>query len=225
MRKLIEFVLIACVIMPGCASESEEESLAMIGGPLELDPTEKIEFFGWWSSGAALLRLDEAESFVLWSGTNVYHKPAERGRWRQANYAELWIEPYHQIRHHQTRVGVSKIDGRVALNLEGYAPFFRVDGPPSSPEDQVIGAWIGERGSLRLDGDMTCEFVNTKATDAPVAVTRYRGSWRLDGDSLIVEPDAPNVPSTRYSLVKNGAAVTRLVGTGGTLMRLPQSGQ
>lgn len=216
------FAGLSAVSFAGCSSQEETEELTVVSEPLELDPTQKISYVGWWSNGRELLRLDEVESYVLWPSQNVYQKPIERGRWRQASYAEVWIEPYFQPNPVQTRVGATKTEGLLQLNIDGYAPFTRIDRAPAAVEDAILGLWAGEHGTLRLDPDLTCEFVHTRPAEAPVAITRYRGTWRLDGLRLLVAPDAPSIASSRYTLTTSSGAVTALEGASGTLTRVNQ---
>jgi hypothetical protein len=202
-----------CVaIVAGCAEESEKETPVVMAGPLDLDPTERIDLTGWWSNGKSMLLLEPDAAYSLWKGTNRYLAPEARGRWQQTNYAELWIEPYGGLQPQRDRVGVTKIDGRPALLVGKMEPMFRLDAPPRSAEDDLIGAWDGERGSLRLDADMRYEFTAARPMNTPVAVTRHRGRWRLDGESVVLEPDTPVVPVTSMRLTRESDAVTRLKG-------------
>ena len=190
-----------------CKSEQEKarEVEHLTPGPLAFDPTEKYELARWWSNGKELLRLDDDAAYAVYPDMNRYSRPIERGRWNQQSYAVLWLEPYTRLRPEPQRVGITKIDGKLALQLPKREPMFAIEKPPTVVEDRLIGTWEGGGlGQLELRNDMryTLSPMDGDSPRQGIPATRggQGGRWSVSNHELILSPDAPDTQPTRLPL-------------------------
>ena len=190
--------------LPACKSKAqkEEEASWRMDTPLPHDPTDKFELGPWWSNGRQLLNLQTDGFYALYDNNNRYSKPLERGRWSQQSYAVLWLEPYSQRSQPPTRVGITKMDDRLALALPKFKPMFALAAAPAVNEDTLIGDWQGPMGSLRLNADMTYTFTPSSggvrggmgsAGGAGTIIASHSGRWRLGKDLVMLTPTTPSI--------------------------------
>jgi len=204
MRTILAIVaglaLIGCE-QPPDRSEINYASPAAVSTPLELDPTDKFEIGRWWTSGRELLRLDPDGAFRLYDTTNRYHPPRERGRWSQQSYALMWLEPYSMLPRERVRVGISRINGEIALSVPDLLPFFAIEQPPAVLEDSLFGMWRGPLGALQLDQTMRYNFSPDSDVAADVTLAGHRGRWRLDSGQVQLTPDAMGLGPFTLTLI------------------------
>jgi hypothetical protein len=184
------------LLAAGCETHEDHLALATVDhNPLAFDPTEPYELGPWWSNGAQLLRLDEVGAYALYDPPNRYRAPVERGSWIKHSYAEIRFGPYDVLRTQWERVEVSKIDGRLALTVDGFEPMFAVGAPPRVPEDDLLGPWRSDVATLVISPNRRYALSSNSARvddlRAPAVVAGHRGVWRLDGDRLRLDPDPP----------------------------------
>jgi hypothetical protein len=189
-------------LLVGCKPDVDKERNAALNlaAPLELDPTEHYDISRWWSNGKQLLRLDQNSSYALYGSQNRYEKPLERGRWSKQDYATLWLEPYTDLKHERHRVRVTKISGRIAMQVRSLDPMFAIQAPPRAPEDSLIGQWNGPLGTLNLQPDMRYAFVPAPANRRGTAVVGHSGTWALVNGAPALKPDTPSVPPLQLGL-------------------------
>lgn len=197
---LIALIAITTFVSSACKSEQQkkEEADMLVDRPLLHDPTDKFEIGPWWSDGRHLLNLNADGSYALYDANNRYSRPMDRGRWGQQNYGTLWLEPYNRLQPQPTRVVITKIDGRLALQVPKLQPMYPLAGPPSVAEDSLIGDWQGPMGSLRLNADMTYTYTPASGTApggarAGMMVAGHNGRWKLEKDQVVLTPTTPSV--------------------------------
>ncbi len=193
------FVMVAG--QPGCSPRAAE-SEPMVHGPLDFDPTDEYELSRWWSNGRQLLRLDESGSYTIYPATNRYHALQERGRWHQPSYAYLVFQPYRRGTTDSRRISLDKINGQIAIILPGREPMFGIEQPPKVLEDRLIGAWSGPDGELSLTADQRYVFTPADEDGEPplVRLSRHRGSWAIQGEVLVLQPDSPRLSSVAFRI-------------------------
>jgi len=179
----------------GCGGPDRHLPPPIAHTPLALDPMDEWTVSLWWSNGEQLIRFDEVGSYTLYPGLNRYHDPAQRGRWVKDSYARVVLEPYQAHRTERIRVGVDRLDGRIAMMLPGSAPFFAIQGPPLMPEDGLLGTWIGARNELSLTGNRRFRLVHRLNEDgAPLLLKGTEGRWTRTGHELVLEPHSAGMP-------------------------------
>jgi len=191
-RALLAAIIIAPLVgAAGCGDRDKLLPPPIEPTPLSLDPMDEWTVTPWWSNGEQLIRFDEVGSYTLFPGLNRYHDPAQRGRWVKDSYARVVLEPYQAHRTERIRVGVDRVDGRIAMTVPGSAPFHAVPGPPIMPEDGLLGTWTSDRNELRLTGNRRFRLVQRlSADDAPLLLKGTEGRWTLSGHELVLEPQA-----------------------------------
>jgi len=217
--------LLSLTLILSCQSEHDkrEAALAALPTPLAHDPTDDFEIARWWSNGTHLLRLDENAFYSLYRGNNRYATPLERGHWGQTSFAVLILEPYNRVRAERIRVGISRIDGELALTIPKLKPMKAIDRPPSVVEDRLVGAWEGEIGVLRLNSDGSYSLaLHRTSTEQPVRVAGHEGAWSVAGNDVTLKPRTPGLPPIRLPFNVRGD-IASLGSPAGPLVRLPAS--
>jgi hypothetical protein len=216
---LLPLVMLVAILPFGCEAPPEEEPAPPPITRLPLDPTDRYEITRWWANGEQLLRLDESGAYALYPSMNRYNEPVQRGRWSKRSYAMLRLEPYERFEREWIRVGVTRIDDRIALNMLGKPPMFAVDEPPTVHEDRLLGTWSGERGTLSLWADGSYHYSAAKAaTDDPVVIAGHDGTWSLDDERIVLDPTPPMM-STIELWIEASDGSTILAGPGGVYER------
>lgn len=215
------FVVVLVPLLAGCTSTEQQEAQPVVAVPLELDPTDQYELASWWANGEQLLYLAESGFYALYEGTNRYRTPVERGKWWQLSYAALSLEPYAELRQPPTRVAIRKIAGERTLKVHELRPMLALDGPPQVLEDRLIGRWSGGLGTLRLDRDTRYVFSPRRALEGAAArLAAHRGTWRVAGDALRLQPDSPSMEPIELA-VQDGDEAIVLTSPDGELRRRP----
>ncbi len=208
-------------LLAGCTSTPQQEAQPVASVPLGLDPTEQYELASWWTNGEQLLYLAQSGFYALYEGTNRYRTPAERGKWWQHSYAALLLEPYAELRQPPTRVAIRKIAGERSLWIHELQPMLALDGPPEVLEDRLIGRWSGGLGTLRLDDDTRYVFSPRQALEGAAArLAAHRGSWRVSGNALRLQPDSPIMEPMELA-VQDGDEAIVLTSPDGDLQQTP----
>lgn len=189
----------------GCKSEADRRLEADLANPAPLphDPTDKFKLARWWSNGEQLLRLDETSAYSLYDSQNRYAAPRERGRWWQQSYAVLWLEPYKRLKPESKRVAITRIDGRLAVEVPTLRPMFPIAAPPAAPEDKLIGQWRGAIGELRLGSDLRYSFAPATASanrEPGAIIAGHSGNWSLSGGTLVLQPDSPAMQPLTFTV-------------------------
>ncbi len=208
MRTMLPIVLLVALIaiLTSCRPTTKEvltyATPPVESTPLNHDPTEAFEIGRWWTNGIQLLRLDEERSFALFNTLNRYQPPQERGVWYQQSYAVMWLEPYSLLPHDPVRVAIKRIEGDIAIVIPKLAPMSPIEAPPVVVEDGLLGAWQAPYGSLIIRENRSYSFSpDSSDADANVPLVGHSGRWRLDGDQLLLRPDALAMRQMRLSLV------------------------
>ena len=198
MRFIVAAALVLIVAV-GCESKSkqEEQDLLAVSTPLPLDPTDVPELTEWWTNGTQLLQLSESGVYRLYPGINRYHMPMERGQWTRRNYAALWIEPYAELPRQPARVSIRRVGDELQLDVRNLQPMSSLTVPPEVLEDRLIGNWTGDVGSLRLSADLRYSFSRQgPRRSGPASLGREEGSWQVQDDFLILQPDSRGLRPT-----------------------------
>ena len=197
MRFLLTAVVIA-LTAAGCASDKKEKQDPLaVSTPLPLDPTDSYEIAEWWTNGKQLLHLTETGVYRLYAGINRYHMPVERGRWSRRNYAALWFEPYAELPTGPARVPIRKVGDELEPDVRKIQPMLALDGPPDVVEDQLIGDWTGDIGSLVLGADLRYSFArNNTRSSGSVTLASEEGGWQVQDDFLVLQPDSRGILPT-----------------------------
>ena len=192
---LIPFLLL------GCESTEDLMPPLVVHTPLALDPMEDYELGQWWTNGREMLRLDETGFYALYGEMNRYRPPGQRGKWWQQSYAVLWLEPYEALRTEWIRVQISKIDDRLALTIPKHEPMFVLERPPMVMEDNLLGQWTSEKGTLFISGTLRYTLTPARVEiDERAMIAGHRGTWRLADDRLLLTPDPPNMGPFEFQL-------------------------
>jgi len=190
-------------LLTGCEMTPEEELAYMYPPPpgelLTHDPTEAFEISQWWTNGSELLRLNEDASFALFNSLNRYHTPQEHGRWSKQSYAVMLLEPYSLLPQERVRVGITRTDGELTLDIPKLKPMFAIEGAPAVIEDGLIGMWLGPQGEIFLASDLRYTYSRESATGAGLA--RHRGRWELSDNTLQLHPDVLAMGTFEFELV------------------------
>ena len=187
----------ALLLLLGCVTTEDLMPPVVIATPLDPDPTDRIELAEWWTNGRQMIQLKEVGTYARFNSTNRYREPAEHGKWWQQSYAVLWLEPYRE-RREVRRVGITKINGKLALTVGKLEPMHPLEGPPPVPEDGLVGRWQGRFGTLRLGADRRYAFSPpAPLPDRPASLAGHTGIWRLIDGTVLLQPDAPNIQPIR----------------------------
>ena len=193
------------LMLLGCVTTADLMPPVVIHTPLEPDPTDRIELAEWWTNGRQMIQLEDAGTYWRFNSTNRYREPAEHGKWWQQSYAVLWLEPYRERRREAQRVGITKIDGKLALKVGKLEPMLPLEGPPAVPEDRLIGRWQGRFGTLRLGPDRRYAFSPpAPLPDRPATIAGHTGIWRLADETVHLQSDAPNIQPIRLRVRRDG---------------------
>ena len=170
------FSVPALLLLLGCVTTEDLMPPVVIATPLDPDPTDQIELAEWWTNGRQMIQLEEAGTYAQFNSTNRYREPAEHGKWWQQSYAVLWLEPYRERRPEVRRVGITKIDGKLALPGADRRYTFS----PPAPLPDRPASLAGHAGIWRLaDGPVLLQ------PDAPnIQPIRLRA--RHDADDLVL---------------------------------------
>lgn len=190
------------LLQGGCEARHMREPEPIVSTPLVFDPTEHYELSKWWSNGTQLLRLNDDASYLLYRDQNRYRAPVQRGRWSQQSYAVLWLEPYTQRAPVRQRVTITKRDGTLAVVVPGFPMMRAIKNPPEVTEDRLFGIWEGSGGRLRLRNDMRYSFapISTEGVSSPITRSGQNGSWLVNEDRLVLQPDLPGADPLRLDL-------------------------
>ena len=191
----------ALILAAGCRNPDTLLPPPIVPTPLALDPMDEWNVDLWWSNGEQLIRFDETGAYTLFPTMNRYHDPVQRGRWVKDSYARVMLEPYQAHRMERIRVGVDRLDGRIAMMLPDRTPFFAIAGPPIMPEDGLLGGWSGERYELRLTGDRRFRLVHRMSDEGdPLLLKGNEGRWTLRGSELVLVPQAVGIDPITLSV-------------------------
>lgn len=203
LRKLLftvpAIVVLTCgaTTLTGCGSDDIEPE-PVVHTPLDLDPTEDVEIAEWWTTGKRLLHLYDDGRYALYSSTNRYDTPVERGRWSQGSYAALWMEPY-TTQHRRVRVSISKVNGELRLDVPKVGELRPLEQPPRVVEDRLVGLWKGPLGDLYLYDNMLFEYKRVRG-DTSLSPLPTTGQWRITDKSVTLLPDSPAYQTTRLNM-------------------------
>jgi hypothetical protein len=131
----------------------------------------------------------------------------------------LRLEPYERFEREWIRVGVTRIDGRIAMSMLGKPPMFSIDQPPTVREDRMLGTWVGERGALELFADGSYHYAATKsAVEGPIVIAGHNGTWAMSGDRIVLDPAPPTMPAIEL-WIEGSDGSTIFAGSGGVYER------
>lgn len=167
---------------------------------LQMDPERPEPIVAWWSNGTQTLELREDGSYRLWRTAGRHREPDEIGRWDRQNHATFWLDPYSRRKEERSRCSLSIVEGEVVTSLRTFAPLVRLEGPPPSPEDILIGIWVGDGGSLELREDGRYRFVAPRVDGTPIAIAGHEGTWKLEGERLTLAPRSPSVAAVTLTV-------------------------
>ena len=175
-----------------CDPPASAPAIIPAGSKLDIDPTEKIKIFGWWSNEKSLLLIQENGAFRFWDQPNRFLAPAKSGRWDRQNYQTFWIEPYIDkknpgIMPARIRCAMRRIDGVLFADVGSALNMRHLTEAPPAPEDPYVGRWSGPGGSLTLAADGRYELLSSpSSTNDPALVSRssHSGSWTFDGQYI-----------------------------------------
>ena len=212
MRLFVSAVILSLMTLAACGCESRHmrETEPVVSTPLEFDPTEHYELSRWWTNGTQLLRLESNASYALYPDQNRYRTPMQRGRWSQQSYAVLWLEPYTQREPMRQRVGITKLDGKLALMIPKYKPMHAIKSPPEVTEDRLFGTWEGPGGRLRLGSDMRYSYspAMPDGVHSPIARAGQVGTWLIAADRVILQPNVSGSDPVRLNMTIEEKNVT-----------------
>lgn len=198
MRIFLSAILVT-VLATGCASSAKKDKQdpLAVSTPLPLDPTHNYEIAEWWSNGKQLLQLSESGVYRLYGGINRYHTPVERGQWTRRNYAAIWIEPYAELPREPARVAIRLVGDELELDVRDLQPMTALDAPPDVIEDQLVGGWTGDPGTLVLTDNLRYSFARSDPrSSGPAKLATEEGGWRVQDDFLLLQPDSRGMPAT-----------------------------
>jgi len=161
---------------------------------IAMDPERPEPIVAWWSNGREILDVREDGSYRLWKGQGRYRPADEVGRWDRQNHATFWLEPYSMRKEDRARAAISIEDGKVVATIRTWAPLVRLADPPAGPEEEFIGVYVGDGGSLELRDDGRYRLVPPRRDGDPVTVAAHDGSWRLENGKIVLAPRSPTVP-------------------------------
>jgi len=167
---------------------------------LQMDPERPEPIVAWWSNGTQTLELREDGSYRLWKTAGRHREPDEVGRWDRQNHATFWLNPYSRGKQERARCPLSIVEGEVVATVRTFPPLVRLEGPPASSEDALVGLWVGDGGSLELREDGRYRFVAPRVDGTPVAIAGHEGTWALDRDRLVLTPRSPSVAAVSLQL-------------------------
>ncbi|MHC5114423.1 MAG: hypothetical protein ACYTGP_08360 [Planctomycetota bacterium] len=213
-----------CAILTACASPPPEPPPGWpVGGtqvehtPMSIDPMDPQDLSGWWTDGAEMLRLDADGSYARYATTNRYVPPVERGQWTHDRYFEVHLTPYDARVRERTRIGLAMQRGTLTMRTPDGAELRWLPGPPPMPEDRLVGRWSALAGELDLREDGRYVWTLPELPQAAVIIVGHEGRWRLDGDRLLLDPDAPTMPTLTFR--RSGAGDGLRLHSGGTEFR------
>jgi len=201
-------VALAAAVSGHASTQQSAPPIIPKGAKLDIDPTEQIDFTGWWSNGSVLLQVRSDGSFLLWDQPNRYREPTKRGRWHRQNYRTFWIEPYFDPKTPgnappRTRCALRRTDGVLLLDMGDAIGLAQSATPPVAPEDAHVGKWNGPGGTLDLRSDGSYALTAAPLPNSAAQPSVLSGRWTFDGKVIQLfrgeERDAPLrcVPVTR----------------------------
>ncbi|MHC4947747.1 MAG: hypothetical protein ACYTG1_05735 [Planctomycetota bacterium] len=221
-RRLVR--LAAALTLPASAlagCKSAEEAPApipiVVQTPLPVDPTERHDMNGWWVGRTSMLRLEEDGYYARYDGTNRFHAPIEEGRWSQPSYAWLRLEPY-RLRAVPVRVDIDKVGDALIVSVPGGEPLSRFARPPAAPEEGLLGRWESDDAVIDLDESLRYRYAPRPGVGGATSVAGHRGRWRLDGSTVVLEPDTPGLEALTLD-VEGDPSSRRLEGAAGVFDR------
>lgn len=211
---------------PGQTEKTQEPP--RIVRTLEMDPESPQQFRGWWVSPNALLLIEANGGYQLWKGKDRFTLPQQMGRWHQRNHAVILLESYAIPRKPASRFSLwLKNDSLMAdLVKSGSATkktvFLKVAQPPPTPEDAIIGAWVGPGGQLMLNQDLSYEWTVPNSTlDAPATLASQRGHWSYREKQLRMIPLSKNqVPVIDEIVIDEKKRITTMRTSHGDMYRV-----
>lgn len=196
MRTLLALLLVTTFAAPTFAQDD-----AAVTSTLQMDPEAPQQFRGWWLADNALLLVAADGSFKLWKGRDRYTRPHTVGRWHQRNHAVVMLESYALPRPRQARLSMWLDEGALKADL-GSMTLSKAASPPRTPEDDLIGTWIGDGGKLHMLENLTYAWeAPLGETPEPVVLGSQQGTWSYRNGELRLVPLAP----------RQTAAITELV--------------
>lgn len=175
-----------------CDPPASAPAIIPASSKLDIDPTETIPIFGWWSNGKELLLILENGAFRFWDQPNRFFAPTKSGRWDRQNYRTFWIEPYVDKKNPgvmpaRIRCAMRRSDGVVFADVGSALGMRQMNEAPTAPEDLYVGRWSGPGGSLTLSADGKYELLSSpSSTNDPALVSRasHSGTWTFDGQYI-----------------------------------------
>lgn len=175
-----------------CDPPASAPAIIPSSSKLDIDPTEKIQIFGWWSNGKESLLIQENGAFRFWDQPNRFLAPAKSGRWDRQNYQTFWIEPYIDKKNPglmpaRIRCAMRRSDGVLFADVGSALGMRHLTEAPPASEDLYVGRWTGPGGSLALSADGRYELLSSpSSTNDPALVSRssHSGTWTFDGQYI-----------------------------------------
>ncbi|MEM7228779.1 MAG: hypothetical protein AAF432_08185 [Planctomycetota bacterium] len=174
---ICRLVLVCSLALLPVACEEEQIVYYDPPGPLELDPANADPLARWYTNGPWLLDLRADASYALYPTTNRYRKPSQTGRWDRVTYARVDLQPYQELTE-LMRMSVMVIDGEQVIRDPFGSIWIPLNLPPHVDEDDVVGTWIGQHGTLMFDPNLQFSYLTTP-TEAATR-TASGGTWRCD---------------------------------------------
>ena len=187
---------LAALVGPRASAQSDAPPPPPIPA-LDIDPTEQIDFKGWWSNGRELLLIQADGAYKLWKGTNRYLAPDDIGRWDRQTYRTFWLETYRGDAHSRDRAHLRRDDGILLMSLRDLQPMKQLARPPHTREDTLVGAWSGPPGTLTLRDDGTYSFSVSKAGPKdrqPARLGSHTGTWLVRDDTVMLSQGSRSQP-------------------------------
>ena len=198
MRTLLILILATLFAVPTYAQDDTK-----VTSTLQMDPETPEQFRGWWLADNALLYVGDDGRFKLWKGRDRYLRPHTVGRWHQRNHAVLMLESYALPRPRQARLSMWLDNDALKADL-GSMTFAKTDTPPKTPEDDLIGTWVGNGGTLIMQPNLTYAWeAPLGETPEPVILGSQKGTWSYRGGELRLVPLAARQTTAITELVLN----------------------
>ena len=194
-------MLFACLLAALFAAPAGAQTDAAVTTTLQMDPEAPEQFRGWWLADNALLKIGRNGSFQLWKGRDRYARPHTVGRWHQRNHAVLMLESYALPRPRQARFSMWLDEKALKADL-GSMTLTKISKAPHTPEDGLIGLWVGEGGTLVMHDNLTYSWAAPYGESAePVVLGSQDGTWSYRNGELRLIPLAPRQTTAITALV------------------------
>jgi hypothetical protein len=199
------------LVTVGCETQEETDEAALVRvTKLHLDPVDQYELHAWWSNGTQMLHLREDFSYEVYERPNRYDPPMQRGRWTQHSYAALYVEPYDRLKHERTRITIDRENDHLVLMWPKLDTFEPIDHPPLVREDQLLGSWSSDLGTLVIGSDRSYTFHASQPSAGNGAIlVGHTGQWYLEDDRLVLTPAPQSMRPWLMRIADDNASLTR----------------